>query len=551
MMPKSTHEVLVVGAGPTGLTLACELCRREVGCRVVDAAEGPSGLSRATALWPRTLEVLDDMSIAERALARGRKLHAVNYSSDGRRITRFEVHRLSGTLFPFVLSIPQSQTENMLVERLTELGGGVEWGTRLRRLSNEAEGVRAMLERPAGGEEEEPEFTFVVGCDGAHSAVRTAAGIRFVGAAYEDSFLLADVPLDTSLTRDEAHFFLSPAGVLVVIPLPGDLWRVVVDLREVGRDVELEPALLQSIVDARGPGGIRLGSPTWATVFRIHRRTAEAMRRGRCFLAGDAAHVHSPAGGQGLNAGMQDAYNLAWKLGLAVNGVSALQLLESYEAERQPIIRQVIRGTDLMTRLGLLRSEGTRRLRDLCVTGLDRAGVLRRYAGPLMAGLAQNYRRSPLVAEHGGDAVPMLRSWIRSRAGPRPGERGPDAPLLEQHALSSTRLSRVQRDPRHTLLIFGEALASPVQWDELRRLAASIRARHGKHIAVHLVTTALANATDVSVLVDQERLAHRRYGASAGYLYLIRPDGYVGYRSRTPDAGTLLMHLETYFKERA
>jgi hypothetical protein len=274
------------------------------------------------------------------------------------------------------------------------------------------------------------------------------------------------------------------------------------------------------------------------------------MRRGRCFLAGDAAHIHSPAGGQGLNAGMQDAYNLAWKLALAANGVSAPQLLESYESERKPIVRQVIRGTDLMTRLGLLRSPAARRLRDVSVSGLDRAGVLRRFGGPLMAGLAQNYRRSPLVAERGA-SPPTLRSWLRFRAGPRPGERAPDAPLLEQHALSPTRLSRVLRDPRHTLLIFGERLSNPAQSDELQRLAASIGGLHGRRIVVHLVTTALTNVTDASVLVDQERLVHRQYGASEGCLYLIRPDGYVGYRSRTPDAGALLKHLETYFKEGA
>jgi 2-polyprenyl-6-methoxyphenol hydroxylase-like FAD-dependent oxidoreductase len=383
-MPDDVN-VLVVGAGPTGLLAACELRRRGVPVRLIDRAAAPSPRSRALLLWPRSLDLLADLGARADAEAAGLPITAFSYFSDRRPLATV---RFTPELMP--LCLPQSGTEQVLTAALHRLGGRVERGVRLLALDGldysgriaAGDRVTAILEH-ADGTVERCRVEYVVGADGAGSAVRGQIGTGFLGSTYGLAFALVDAPADGPLPADRALYHQSPAGALVIVPLPGGRYRFFASLPP-GEQLSVE--LMQRILDHRGPGGVRIGPADWQSVFRVHRRHAPRFQLGRVFLAGDAAHVHSPAGGQGLNTGLQDAHNLAWKLAAVLHGEAPVDLLASYGPERQAVAHRVVRDTDLQTRAWLLGNPAAVALRDTAFRTLGRSGVLARLYAPVMAG---------------------------------------------------------------------------------------------------------------------------------------------------------------------
>ncbi len=407
---KAEVPVLVVGAGPTGLLLAIELARRGVVPRVVDAApEPPRGQSRALAVFPRTLEVLDRVGAAEPLAAAGRRIRGIHVWGRGRRsLIRLDVTRLD-TLFPFVLSVPQARTESVLLERMEALGVRVERPVEVVDVRESEEvgrggsrggatggPLRAVLRHPEG-EEEIVAAAWVAGCDGARSTVRERAGIRFPGPVVGPPFAFSDCRMEGAegeLRADEAHAFLASDGVVAAIPLPRPgFWRVIVSLPEGPESPDGIPLpLLQDLFRARSGLAPTLPEEIWSSGFRSRQRLASRYRAGRVVLAGDAAHAHSPVGGQGMNTGLRDAFALGWRLARVSRGDAPADLLDDYVRERRPIGRRVVRATGLATRAVGWDGPLAVRAREAALGALARTPRLQRLLLETLTGLREEVR---------------------------------------------------------------------------------------------------------------------------------------------------------------
>lgn len=401
-------DVLVVGAGPTGLTLAITLLARGVRTRVIDKDPGLPKLSRAIGFQARTLETLDMMGIAGRFLARGHPVRGVSVYIGGRRHLGIDLSYCDSE-YKFILGLPQNKAEDLLRERLAELGGTVESGIELLDFEQGADGVTALTRSP-DGTEQYLRAGYLVGCDGAHSKVRNVLDVPFVGQPYPWDWLLADTELDWDGAADQVHTFWGVDGQPVAfIPIDEKLWRVSVPVPgRGGQPPTLEE--VQALVDARGPGGILLRNPETLTCFRCQIRSTDAYRRGRVFLAGDAAHIHAPTGAQGMNLGINDAANLGWKLDHVIRGQAADPLLDSYGSERGPAARQVLAFSDNMVRFAMEKSSLKRSTRMMLV----RLPKVQRRMAQRIAQLTVSYESSPITRGHQVAGLP------------RPGQRMPN-----------------------------------------------------------------------------------------------------------------------------
>jgi 2-polyprenyl-6-methoxyphenol hydroxylase-like FAD-dependent oxidoreductase len=356
-------EVLIVGAGPTGLTAAVRLAQLGIPHIVLDARDGPTETSNAALVHASTVELLAELGIGDELLAAGRRIDHIVMVDRGRPLVRLGFGGLP-TRYPFALGVPQSVTEALLLKRLADLGGEVRRGHRVDLATC---GVDAR---------------YVIGADGSHSTVRESAGIAFRGATYESSFVLADIALQTEF--DDATINLSPDGVTVLARLPSGNHRVVATVAEA--PPVPDRAFVEDLLRRRGVPAQTREEPAWSSRFRIHHRVADRFRADSVFLAGDAAHVHSPAAGQGMNTGIADAFDLATRL---AEGPSTL---DGYERERRAAALEVVRFTDRMTRMAMLRNPMARTARRLVMSTAGRLPAMQRKIGMWVSGL----ERSPL-----------------------------------------------------------------------------------------------------------------------------------------------------------
>lgn len=408
-MIENDVQVLVVGAGPAGLTMASELLAQRISTRIIDQRDGAVTESRALALHARSLELFDAAGIADRMVAAGQPMRRMHMYLDGTELIRLEF-RHNGSRFGYGLGIPQRETELILRERIAELGGEVEPRMELLALEQSESGVVAQV-RDGGGALQSITADFMVGCDGAHSRVRNGLGLKFEGRPYPERWLMADGRVDWNTSPDESHaFFGSRGGAVVLLPLPGRLWRVVLPFA--GERAPGNPTLeeIQALINERAPRKLVLSNPIWLTDFSCQLRLADRYRVGRVFLAGDAAHVHTPAGGQGMNVAIQDAFNLAWKLGLVLSGSSPEWLLDTYEAERRPVAEGVLKLTDGIVTMARITSPVKRLLRDTVVPFASRLPVIQKRATRRTGQLHVSYRSSRLaVGASAGDRMPDVQ----------------------------------------------------------------------------------------------------------------------------------------------
>lgn len=371
-------DVLVVGAGPTGLTLGASLLARGVRTIVIDRQAEGANTSRAAVVHARTLEVLEPLDVSERLVARGIPARQFTIRDRDRVLMPIGFENLP-TQYPYTLMVSQAVTEGVLLQRLVELGGQVLRPRTLAALVQDPSGVTATLD-----DGNRLRARFVVGADGMHSAVRESAGIAFNGGSYGESFVLADVRLSGGVPADEVILYFSPAGMVVVAPLSGGVHRIVATVDDAPE--QADAAYVQALLDARGPQRERavVHEVVWGSRFRVHHRVAERYRAGRILLAGDAAHVHSPAGGQGMNAGILDAISLAEALEQALAGSTTS--LDAYAAQRQPVAHQIVALADRLTRLATVRP-ALRGLRNLAMSALSRLPQVRRRLAWQLSGL--------------------------------------------------------------------------------------------------------------------------------------------------------------------
>ena len=339
-------DVLVIGAGPVGLFLANECIRRGLRCRIVEANSGQSVHSKALAIFPRTLEIFDMAGLSPDFLRVANRVRSVAVMSHNRALARVRFEP-EGTPYPFVSMVPQNVTEDLLAKALRRKGAEVEYDTRFLSMRQSVEGVCVIIER--NGRQEQTRAAYVVGCDGAHSSVRESLGIKLDGGEYDMPFMLADIETNQDLPADELQLCSSTHGPIAIFPMSATRRRIVATVdRAEGDAPTLE--FTQRLLAERAPKGIQAYKLHWSSYFRIHHRHASRLRSDRVFLAGDAAHIHSPFGGQGMNTGLHDIWNLIWKLELALRGHGSELLLESYSEERLPIIQDVIETTDRLTK---------------------------------------------------------------------------------------------------------------------------------------------------------------------------------------------------------
>jgi 2-polyprenyl-6-methoxyphenol hydroxylase-like FAD-dependent oxidoreductase len=487
------EPVLIVGAGPVGLTLAAELMRYGVPLRIIDRAAERTDKSKALVLWPRSLELMDRMGCTAEFLTAGMRVSGASVLTEGRRIGHVGFAG-EDTAYPFALMIPQSDTERLLEEHLASRGVRVERRVELLRFAPAEEAVDATIRHP-DGREETLRTPWLLGCDGAHSLVRHGLGMEFEGDTLPSQWVLADVHLANVPTPpDEISIFWHADGVLVLFPITPGRYRVIADIGETGdANARHDPTLeeVQALLDRRAPGGMRASDPIWLAGFRINERKVAAYGAGRVFLAGDAAHIHSPAGGQGMNTGMQDAFNLAWKLALVAHGHGAADgLLPSYSIERSAVGDIVLANAGRMTAAATLRGEFKQGVRNVIASLVLQVPAVQRAMGQTLSELTIAYPDSPLTLRGG-----------RHSGGPAAGERMP--PRADE--------APVGAGDRPRFALFAEASAE----------VAALFERY----------PALLEAAP-------------RAPVTAGGMWLVRPDGYVALVAQRGDVASVSDYLD-------
>ncbi|HLB58150.1 MAG TPA: FAD-dependent monooxygenase, partial [Gammaproteobacteria bacterium] len=409
----NTIPVLITGAGPTGLSMAVELNRHGIAFRIIDKQTKPVPTSNALVAQTRTLEVWEDQGLLSDALTRGNILRGFNFYAKNKNIIHLDLNILNSD-YPFVLGIAQHQTEVMLLDYLKNQGISVERETELIDFSEEKNQVKTTLRHP-NGETEVLQADWVIACDGARSLLRTRCHIPFLGKELSQHFVLADLKIKSELPSNQVYAFMSDNGPLLLIQFDQNYSRLIA---EVTHDPELSAAKsvtdeqLKRLVRERSPFKLELEKPVWTSGFWIHERIVSSYRHNNIFFAGDTAHIHSPAGGQGMNTGIQDVYNLAWKLALVINKKAPSTLLDSYHIEREQVGKSVLKKTTLLTWMISLHHPVLSFIRNWILSHVMRFEKIRKKIAEDMTQLAIHYKNSSVIEDH-----------LKTCLGPPPGMR--------------------------------------------------------------------------------------------------------------------------------
>ena len=489
----SDSSILIVGAGPTGMTAAIELKRAGLDVRIIDKSDHLAEYSRALVVQARTLEQFQRYGIAGEAVARGRKLQGVRFYSEGKKILSISLDEFESR-YPFLLFLPQSETEALLNEQMERLGVKTERRVELESLAQDSHGVHVSLRHP-DGRLENGRVRWLIGCDGAHSTVRERTGTPFQGGGVGLSFFLGDVEVDgPDVPQDDLTIHVHRGDVVFMGRLSDRLVRMIVALHsEKHKDEhrQLTAADFQEAVDQVGVR-VKVRATEWTAPFRVSDRRARAYRIGHVFLAGDASHIHSPVGGQGMNTGIQDVANLAWKMEAVARGAHPC-LLDSYEEERGEVGKALLRFTERGLKVATISNPLIEGVRDLLAPLISNLKPVQRAMISFVAETGIEYRSSAIVWDHGGDGD--LRA----------GDRLPDLTL--QNPGDKTTLLRDWTEPRHLALVINGSDA------EISQIRSDLP-------EVEVVPLCMPQLDDEGIGL----LGIRKK------LIIVRPDGYVGFR---------------------
>lgn len=523
----SKQTVLIVGAGPAGLVLANELLRRDVRCRIIDRAKKPMVASRAFTVHSKTMEMFENMGISHRFLEYCVKSKGFTFNFKG------ESHRTeldftkTRTFYPFITVFNQYETEKMLRDHVeARYGVEVEWGVSLTSLEKKDQGTEVQLSYMADSDIKTEQFDWVVGCDGIRSFVRESLGLSYEGEGYGDQLMqMMDTEIDGfDYDEDWTHYFMSKDSFLLITRLPGEKFRILVSDRGESKATKERSArdTFQEVFETLGVKGT-IREPRSSTMWKIWMRQTNSYREGRVFLAGDAAHTHSPSGGQGMNACMQDTFNLGWKLAMVINGAAKETLLETYESERMPVASQVVDGTNDMHRI--IMAHGT----DLD----DRIALTQRAewherAVAKISGLGYTYEEQQVIPE-GMTVLPG--SVIGSRA-------------IDVYLHSKQRLFEITAQPKLSLIV----LAHNADVDAAETLLADVKSKYHAGVKGHIAIR--EDAYDLNNAVyyeDQNGELFAEYGdPNRSVVLLIRPDGYIAFRALFEEQQYLTQHLDSF-----
>lgn len=491
---RNETDVLIVGAGPVGLTMAIELVRYGVRVRIIDKTAQRTDKSKALVLWSRSLELLERSGCSAALVEAGFRVDGVRISAGKQSIAHITLDGIDSA-YPYALMLPQSETERILEEFLNGLGVQVERETELLNFHDRGGSVVSALQHSAGAPEN-VESSWLIGCDGAHSTVRHQLGMAFQGVTSLINWGLADVYLTGMLSPPEIQVIWHPEGTLTIFPITENRYRIIAEMGVV-QETDTHPVIptladIQAILNQRFPGDIQASDAVWLSAFHVNERKVADYRAGRVFLAGDAAHVHSPAGGQGMNTGIQDACNLAWKLALVVQGHSSDSLLDSYNQERSPVAEAVLKATGRVTALTTTENHFIQSVRNYAAALVLELPLLRRFAANTMSETLVHYPGSAL----NGSGIHL---------GPAPGERAP----------ISTDGSLVGAGATPRFVLFADAACLP----------AGLLERYADIV---------------------EQTVQPPYHPNG--MWLVRPDGYMALSARQGDCGALVVYLDRIFR---
>jgi len=540
-MHDSEIDALVVGGGPTGLAMASDLLRHGVRARVIDRAPGPTNLSRAVVVMPRTLEEFELRGIAQDLVDRGQPVEHFSVYAEGHMILETDFNHLP-TRYRYLLSTPQDQTELVLTEHLHRLGGEVEWRTEMLAMEQDGRGVDVEVKKPDGATER-VRAKWLMGCDGAHSVTRKMLGIPFKGAQYKDEWVLGDVVIDWDYPHDRTSAFFTQEGYTAIFPMPEGRHRIYAShAEELGVDPTLDD--LQRLVERSCAIPAKLRDPRWLSHFHVHHRKAPRYVKGRVFLAGDAAHIHSPESGLGMNTGIQDAFNLAWKIGLVHAGKARSEILDSYQQERSAEGLKVVRASDAMHKAWAVFDPRAQKVRNRFFQLASEFYKRHQRSIDKQSQLAIEYSKSPICSQN----LPRRLSPIH--AGPAAGTHAIDGDLVVPADVPGkgrrTTLFDRLHGVKHKLLLFAGA---PKRRHEAELLdqAETLVNGYGDVVDIVYLTCDETDLAHPDTYVDVTMKLHRDYGANHGAAYLIRPDGYIGYRGCPISPAGLAAHLAGVF----
>ncbi len=514
-MSQKAIDVLIIGAGPVGLFCANELIRHGVTCRIIDKKSHLSEQSKALGIHIRTLDMLLDCGLLEPIESQGHRVDGILAKSQGQTLVDANFDGIKESHRHYMIDLPQDKTEAILYQSLKEKGLDVEWNTELTHLSQSSDEITATLKKPNNAIELFS-ANWLIACDGAHSTVRHQVDAEFKGASYPQSWWLADLLIDWEVSDKRLAMYIGALGPLACFPMGNKRYRLVMTAPA---NSTTDPSLeqVQNEFSQRCSDPATLSNPVWLSQFSIHHRQIQDYRHGRVFFAGDAAHIHSPMGGQGLNTGMQDIYNLVWKLALVEQKKAKPELLNSYHEERFPVGHEVLRKTDIMTRAILIKNPIVIKIRNRLIRLITSCSSIKNAIVKNMAELTINYHKSSIVHQSGCSKHLKAGGFM------------PNFELLELTTNQKVNSQTITQSPLHQLFLFAGQKEQKV--NQAVEAARSLAKRYNKSVQVHLVTAQEPSQKlekHIRVWLDPEHALHRRFDFKNPALILVRPDKYIG-----------------------